>query len=294
MAYPVRPVIRPKALEGRSNGRLDDLLHDTPAPGVTWPCRLVEPAARAWRALSAAAAQAGHTLKPSGPTDSYRPYTTQEAIFRQRYSLTYKAGVEWRAWNGRRWYHVRGASAAVPGTSDHGWGLAVDVGVETDGDDGTERVPAATVDWLVKNEERFGFSHEIQSEPWHIRYFAGDNMPSAVLEHEKQQQTTNQEDDMPTVIVKCVRVNPSKPGQGYVMDTFGGLHPFGGAVPAKGAYWDPGDGIGPAVSFDIYDWATGKGYLLDALGGLHSINGAPAVKPPGYWPKAFVPPAARF
>lgn len=295
MSYPVRAVSRPRCLNGRSNGRLDDVLVSTPVLGVEWPCRLVEPAARAWRALSAAAAQAGHKLKPSGQFDSYRPYAAQERIFRQRYRPVYKRGASYRVWQGQRWYHWYGAAAAVPGTSNHGWGLAVDTGEENDGDAGTERLDSGTLNWLLQNEERFGFSHEIQSEPWHIRYFAGDQIPQAVLAYERNRPptgVTNQEDDMPTVIVKAVRTNPDKPGQGYVMDTFGGLHAFGGAPGIKGPYWKPDGGISPAIDFDIYDWSTGKGYLLDALGRLHPINGAPAVKDSPNWPNAFIPPGA--
>lgn len=193
MAYPVRTVNRPACLNGRPNGQLDDILVDTPAPGVTWPCRLVPPAARAWRALSAAASEAGHTLKPSGAHDSYRPYATQERIFLQRF-VNYDTGRARRVWRGRNWWLKPGmALAAVPGTSNHGWGLAVDTGEETDGDSGTESIDRGTLDWLLANEERFGFSHEVQSEPWHIRYFAGDNIPQAVVDYER----TIEGDDMP-------------------------------------------------------------------------------------------------
>jgi len=36
--------------------------------------------------------------------------------------------------------------------------------------------------WLLDNEDKFGFSHEVQSEPWHIRYVAGNDIPVAVVE----------------------------------------------------------------------------------------------------------------
>lgn len=195
MAYPVRTVTQPSALRGQSNGKLDpSILHDTPAPGVTWPVRLLHPAMRAWRALSAAASVAGHTLKPSGPHDSYRPYETQERIFRQRFTTTPNGSRTRRSWRGQTWYLKPGyALAAVPGTSNHGRGLAVDVGEERDGDTGTESLDRGTLDWLLVNAERFGWSWEAQSEPWHLRYFAGDHVPQAVLDYE----ATHQEDDMP-------------------------------------------------------------------------------------------------
>jgi LAS superfamily LD-carboxypeptidase LdcB len=58
--------------------------------------------------------------------------------------------------------------AAVPGTSNHGWGLACDVwNVGQNG----------RLEWLLDNAKRFGFSWEVQSEPWHIRYVLGDDLP---------------------------------------------------------------------------------------------------------------------
>jgi hypothetical protein len=37
------------------------------------------------------------------------------------------------------------------------------------------------LNWLIKNVKKFGFSWElIPQEPWHIRYWAGDNKPEAV------------------------------------------------------------------------------------------------------------------
>jgi hypothetical protein len=40
--------------------------------------------------------------------------------------------------------------------------------------------------WLFNNAHRFGFSWEFRdgSEPWHVRYVDGDNVPAAVLAHE--------------------------------------------------------------------------------------------------------------
>lgn len=182
MAYPVRTVQRPAVLSGRQNGSLPaDILLDTPglAGGPTvW---LVRPAARAWRALTAAASAAGHTLKA---ISSYRPYADQERIFLQRFTTTPVSSTR-RTWRGKT-YHLRPgmALAAIPGTSNHGLGLAVDTGEESDGDSGVERLDADTLAWLLANEERFGFSHEVQSEPWHLRYFTGDHIPAAVLAYE--------------------------------------------------------------------------------------------------------------
>jgi hypothetical protein len=187
MALPIRPVIRPALLTGLTNGRLpDSALVDTPGLAGGPLIRLVAPAARAWRALTAAASAAGHTLKATSIADSYRSYEIQDRTFRQRYTTTYLAGRPYRIWNGVRWYQREGtAPAAVPSTSNHGWGLAVDTGEERDQDTGTESMDAATLAWLVAHELDYGFSHELESEPWHIRYTTGDAIPAAVLAYEQ-------------------------------------------------------------------------------------------------------------
>lgn len=198
MAYPVRPIVRSKLLEGQSNGRLDgDILASTPGQAGGATVVLVKPAARAWRALCAAAKKAGHTLKATSIADSYRLYTIQERIFRERYTTTYLAGRPYKIWNGRRWYQRPGtAIAAVPGTSNHGWAQAVDTGEERDSDAGAESLDDPTLRWLLDHEQTFGWSHELQSEPWHLHYFAGDTIPRAVLDYEASLNPTDEEDLM--------------------------------------------------------------------------------------------------
>jgi D-alanyl-D-alanine carboxypeptidase len=79
-------------------------------------------------------------------TDSYRSYTEQVKVFRQRPSL-----------------------AAVPGTSNHGWGLALDLGC------GIQRSRSAQYRWMVANAGRFGWVHPAWAvhdpfEPWHWEF----------------------------------------------------------------------------------------------------------------------------
>jgi D-alanyl-D-alanine carboxypeptidase len=184
--YPIRKVRRPAVLQGRSNGKLPAaILVEVPGQARGPRVALVEPAARAWIALTAAAKAAGFILKATSVADSYRPYAVQERLFRQRYTTTVLTGRSSRVWNGRRWYLKPGmAKAAVPGTSNHGLGLAVDTGQERDSDIGTEEMSGPALRWLIRNEESFGFSHELQDESWHIHYFAGDKIPAAVLAFE--------------------------------------------------------------------------------------------------------------
>lgn len=193
MALPITPLARPAVLAGQSNGRLDPaILEEIPGLAGGPTIRLVAPAARAWRAMTAAAQRDGIVLKASGPADSYRPYAVQERIFRQRYTTSPLAGRPSRTWDGARWWQKPGtAAAAVPGTSNHGWALAVDTGTELDGDAGTESIDDRTLDWLLAHAATYGWSWELQSERWHIRYVAGDSPPPAVTAFDP-----DQEDDM--------------------------------------------------------------------------------------------------
>src|SRR5688572_15201030 len=105
MAFPVRAVTRPAVLAGKTNGKLpESILVNTPGQAGGFTVRLVEPAARAWRALCAAALAAGHVLKPSGPLDSYRPYEAQLKEFTSRF-VTYDTGTGVKkVWQGKTYW----------------------------------------------------------------------------------------------------------------------------------------------------------------------------------------------
>jgi len=84
-------------------------------------------------------------------TDSYRSYAGQVSVFRRKPQL-----------------------AAVPGTSRHGLGVAVDIGC------GGERFGSSTYRWLKANAGRFGWVHPAWAEPggsmpepWHWEYTNG-------------------------------------------------------------------------------------------------------------------------
>ena len=105
-------------------------------------------AAAAYRAMSAAFASAFGT--PICITDSYRGYASQVKLYGEKPAL-----------------------AAVPGTSNHGWGLAIDLcgGIQTFG--------TAQYSWMTANAGRFGYLHPTwadpgrgREEPWHWE-FAG-------------------------------------------------------------------------------------------------------------------------
>jgi cell wall-associated NlpC family hydrolase len=103
-------------------------------------------AAAAYRAMSAAfAATFG---APICITDSYRTYAGQVRLYGEKPTL-----------------------AAVPGTSNHGWGLAVDLC------GGIDHYGTPQYDWMKANAGRYGYLHPDwaepgrgREEPWHWEY----------------------------------------------------------------------------------------------------------------------------
>ncbi len=97
-----------------------------------------------------------------------------------------------------------------------------------------------------------------------------------------------QEDDMPTVRVRRVIVNPADPTSGYVLDSQGGLHPFGAALAiTDAAYWPT---VGAAIDAVIVDWTVPSGYTLDVRGGIHAFGGLSSPTNNQYFPTGFLPP----
>jgi hypothetical protein len=150
--------------------------------------RLAEPAARAAKAMVTAAAKDGVAL---GASDSYRPYAVQEREFKSRYSSKPIAGRKTKTWNGvTYWQKPKTAMAATPGTSNHGWGVALDL-AQGDGNPADPKslwLNAKSLNWLAKNGPTFGFWNSVKSEAWHWAYFPGDDIPPAVLEMERTGQ----------------------------------------------------------------------------------------------------------
>lgn len=125
----------PVALAGYGNGKIPaDALHEVGSTGH----RLWAPAADALESLIADAARDGVTI---GITDSYRSYEAQVDVA------------------ARKGLYSQGGLAAVPGTSDHGWGMAVDLGLDD-----------AAQSWMRANGGRYGFVEDTPREPWHWAY----------------------------------------------------------------------------------------------------------------------------
>lgn len=107
-------------------------------------------------------------------TDSYRDYDRQVAT---------------RA--------AKGAYAAIPGTSNHGWGKAVDLGSNINQFGTAEhnwmRANAPTYSWVHPWWAHDGISSNGMDEPWHFEYVGGGSPQSAGADPDHRYQ---EEDDM--------------------------------------------------------------------------------------------------
>lgn len=202
-ALPIATVYKPSTLSGTANGQLPDSLLRTVGPSG----KLHYLAAQAFLALVSAAARAGIPLTYTyGGT--YRTFAQQTTLFKQRYQTKYDPKVTstaYKTWNGEKWYQKLGvAEAATPGNSNHGWGLAIDTALDRDPSNGVSPDDAVSImpamGWMLANAPRFGFSWELQSEPWHIRYCSGDVPPEAVMA-EGQAPTVQPVSERPTPLV---------------------------------------------------------------------------------------------
>lgn len=130
-------------------------------------------AAEAYMALRDAAFAAGvKTFKPTSAADTYRSIATQTAGFLARYQTAPIAGASTRTWKGITYYLKPGnAPMAAPGTSRHNLGLAVDIS------DASEK---SRMQFMLEQIQAYGFTWEVESEPWHIFYYVGDKTPALV------------------------------------------------------------------------------------------------------------------
>ena len=139
--------------------------------------KLEKCAAVAFEEMATAAKADGIILKSTSSGDTLRSVSQQEAGFRIRYTKEVIPNASTKTWNGEKWYLKPGmamlatpyddpANAKARG-SRHLYGIAIDI----------KNANGAILQWLVANEVRFGFSHEVLgdangkgAEPWHIRY----------------------------------------------------------------------------------------------------------------------------
>lgn len=105
--------------EGYENGKIPT---DFLAPAGVG--QLILPAAASYARVIAGTSP---VHAPTKRDQLYRTVLQQEVLLYRNYDHTYRAGVSHHYYKGQHWYKKPGyANAAKPGTSNHGWGKAVD------------------------------------------------------------------------------------------------------------------------------------------------------------------------
>lgn len=191
--FPVRPVKLPADLKGVTPGKLPDNL----LRGIEGKGKLHHLAADAYEAMDEAANADGIDLSPTSQADTYRSLETQEYGFFQRHTdkpTPKMMKQKPRVYKGKLWYlKPKMAPMAVPGTSNHNLGIAIDIA----------NASGKRLEWLLANEHKYGFSHELDSEPWHIRYTEGDDVPQLVKEWKAKKGATQSSE--PATCRECGR-----------------------------------------------------------------------------------------
>ena len=170
--WPVKPVVWCEHLKGK---KPSEITPDMLVP-ITGGGKLEKCAAERWERMVAAAKADGITLKPTSSGDTFRSIQQQKAGFLSRYVKREIPGQSSRTWEGRTWWLKKGMAPMAAPIDDpandkargsrHLYGIAVDVA----------NASGPILEWLLANEEKFGFSHEVLgdangkgAEPWHIR-----------------------------------------------------------------------------------------------------------------------------
>jgi hypothetical protein len=272
---PITSVSMPTTLVGKQNGMLPDHILTTIGVGSA---RMEVTAARSFVAMFAEARRVlGVTLKHVG---DYRPYGVQLSMFLDRYEpvsfVVYAVTApsnrkKWATGVPSQWWRKkkRGdgsypATAATPGASNHGWGLALDIAEEYDNDPSPDPIRDRFVQWLCDNASRYGISAELQSEAWHWRYFAGDRIPQATLDYERSQGILGGNAGNSTApAVTGPALVYSYPGVPLVLGSQGeSVKLVQAVVGAK-----PDGDYGPATERRVKVWQSSKGLKADGIVG---------------------------
>lgn len=220
---PIAPaVVLPDAIAGMANGQLD--------PGVLLEVQrgvfLERDAAWSFADMANAARADGVELTIEF---AYRTFVEQRDLFFRRYVPWDTGTGESVVYMGVRYWRVPGvATAAVPGSSNHGLGLGIDVFRDSAG---------RVVVWLTANAERFGWAAELQSEPWHWIRFAGNySAPAPAPAPDPIQLPDPKDPDVkPFLIIEAQGQGVWFFAVGQKALTLGGLPGAYGALRAAGA-----------------------------------------------------------
>ena len=155
------------------------------------PGRLEASAASSFDAMRAFASEQGRVI--TGTTHSnhaYRDLAEQERLFSDRYTTTF-TGIDPREFRGTTFWRRKGVqSAAVPGMSNHGLGIAVDF-------QGLGGKNGSGFRWMSENAPAFGWSNAEGAsvdEPHHWVHVGGgvQPIPTPLVREEG--------DEMPTLV----------------------------------------------------------------------------------------------
>lgn len=198
----------------------------------------------------------GKTVLLSG---AWRSYEIQVRLFKERYRPgAHSPFGDYRTWpvslggDGRVWGRVTGAAAAVPGTSNHGGGVAVDV--KTSRSTGDAKYPTAVVFTSFGDTDRLAFLRVAQEfgwddaegrmvgELWHLTYYPGldqhrgESLSTAIIYLKEGTSNTGG-----TTVLQRFLKNNFKVLAGLVVDGN-----FGPATTEAVKHWQRKAGLKPA------------------------------------------------
>lgn len=170
---PESAAVLPTAIKKCSNGLIPDTLLN--GCGIR-SFVMAEPAATAMQMLVNAAAKDGISISATG---TYRSFIQQENLFYSRTQTTCPfPGARHYVYKGINYWLKKGvAGCATPGTSNHGWGLAIDF-ARKDAMGRVVSLDGNSLNWLRNNAPKYGFWNTVESENWHWCYCLGDRLPS--------------------------------------------------------------------------------------------------------------------
>lgn len=154
-----------------------------------------------------------------GPATPGRYMPVSPSVYEATASEHRKVWVEARQYGYNSIYWIKNyakfgywpATAATPGTSNHGYALALDVAQENDQDPSPDPITEVFVGWLCEFAPRFGIYASLKSEKWHWQYIRGDDIPQAVLDYESPNENGK---DM-ELIAREQRLFDSRPVTAY-------------------------------------------------------------------------------
>jgi hypothetical protein len=187
MNLPFIKLIVPTALRQYKNGQLADSVL---APIKTGG-KMYAPVATEFNKLYDAAIAAGIKLKNVG---DYRSFEGQLSMFMDRYVTTDTGTGVTRQYEGKTWWLKKGkAPSAAPDPtgvkgSNHGWGLAIDLGYDQGGKTASFGINVPAFQWMCENAPKYGFylqgdnPQSKEFEAWHWQYCLGDNAPNGTTQ----------------------------------------------------------------------------------------------------------------